>query len=143
MMKLFTAILPIIAACLLPVTASAQTTSKPALVDGPAPGTVLTGPSRTERAYNYTLVQLTVKSDKVDGEAFRIASDAFQSCDDAKQWGKANGARIIKNQTVYSNNLPDRINEGLEKLSVGQASPVFNVGNSSMGVLVICRRKQV
>lgn len=88
----------------------------------------------------YSFVQLSVAAGTIAPGDFRERTEAIQSCADARELGKALGARISNGDSVMANRLPGELRPILAETPTGKATPVLVEKGTAMHVVVICHR---
>lgn len=88
----------------------------------------------------YSFVQLSVNAGTIAPGDFRERTEAIQSCADARELGKALGARINNGDSVMANRLPSELRPILAETPTGKATPVLVEKGAAMHVVVLCHR---
>ena len=119
----------LVAACVLAATAIAPTAASAQIV-------------RSSSVPSYHLLQLTVASDAISAEDFEARTKTIRSCNDATAVARELGADVTRNRFVRATQMPEALQDVLEQVETGHASPIFSADPEVMRVLVICNRGQ-
>jgi hypothetical protein len=105
-----------------------------------APAGALAQEVRTSAVPVYSFVQLSVTAGVIAAADFKARTEAIGSCAEARELGKALGARINNGDSVMANLLPSELRPILAKTPTGKATPVLVEQGTAMHVVVICHR---
>ena len=75
-------------------------------------------------------------------EAFNAATRRIGGCGNVEAVGTQLGANVIANDAVRLGELPEQLQDVVEKLQVGEATPPFGSMSDGVRVLVLCGRDE-
>lgn len=91
---------------------------------------------------SFHLIQLSLEQyDLESAKNFKAMTESIRSCDDARSVAQTFPAKMTENRNVRLSILPERLQDIVQALPVGQSTPVFSgQPNAPLRVLVVCGR---
>lgn len=105
-----------------------------------APAAISAQNERSSPVPRYHLLQLSVAASETPADKFKTETKTIRTCNGALDIAKTFGADIKRNRLVRASALPGDLQDILEELPVGHATPVFSDDGKAMRVLVLCAR---